>query len=86
MWHASTASPFLTVWELKLCALDALEAVGDQSKQWEEWTGKAYHIRRRLTPEEQEYVGPVVDIRADRDEVDRRLAPVRHILPPGWAE
>lgn len=38
--------------------------------EWVEWTGYAYHIRRRLTPEEQTIVGPIVDV---RDTDDGRL-------------
>ncbi|HZR50090.1 MAG TPA: hypothetical protein VFB06_11280 [Streptosporangiaceae bacterium] len=38
-----------------------LAGVGDASLgEWREWTGKAFHIRRRLTAREQRAVGTVV--------------------------
>ena len=40
-----------------------LSGVGDESQEWEEWTGYALHIRRRLTDEEAEPIGEVLDIR-----------------------
>ena len=72
---------------LRSHAMSALDGVGDRTLgEWEEWTGRSYHIRRRLTAADQILVGPVVDIRADQSEVRRRLYPVRHLLPAGWAE
>lgn len=71
------------VW-LRVAALQALEGVGDNRHEWEEWTGRAFHIRRRLTPEEQEYVGPAVDIRGT-DEYAQRVAACP-FLPVGWSE
>lgn len=71
--------------ELRKRALHALSGVGDRSQQWEEWTGKAYHVRRRLTEREQLTIGPAIDIRGT-DEAERRLAPVRPILGPDWRE
>lgn len=61
-------------------ALVALKGVGDKATgEWHEWTGYAYHVRRRLTPEEQERVGPVLDCRRTA-EFDRRYpAAVRHL-------
>lgn len=44
-------------------ATGALPGVGDVGHEWHEWTGFAYHIRRRLTPAEQAEVGDVRDIR-----------------------
>lgn len=87
MWHASTASnPMLNLSkdQLRVEALNALEGVGDPHHQWEQWTGRAFHVRRRLTPEEQEFVGPAIDIRGT-DEYARRLAACTW-LPPGWTE
>lgn len=49
--------------------------------QWEEWTGRAFHLRRRLTAEEQANVGPAVDCRGT-PEWGRRFAAVEHLLPP----
>ncbi len=39
--------------------------------QWEEWTGKAFHVRRRLTTEEQEPIGVAVDVRGTSEAVNR---------------
>jgi len=40
-----------------------LAAVGDRGHEWHEWTGHAYHVRRRLTAAEQLLVGDAVDLR-----------------------
>lgn len=48
--------------------------------QWEEWSGFAYHVRRRLTAEEQKQVGDVVDVRGT-EEGARRHASVLRFLP-----
>lgn len=70
--------PSLETW-----ARRALDGVG--APDLGEWTGRAFHLRRRLTPEEQSTVGDVLDIRGT-EEAERRLRPVRHLLPEGWAE
>jgi hypothetical protein len=71
------------------CALDALKGVGDASLgQWEEWAGRFYHVRRRLTAEEQASVGDALDIRGT-PEAERRRAAVERFLPPhmrNWRE
>ncbi len=71
------------------CALDALRGVGDSDLgQWEEWSGVAYHIRRRLSADEQCLVGDVIDVRGTPD-ADRRRAEVRQFLPAhmrNWIE
>jgi hypothetical protein len=76
VWHASAAPlPGWPVGEqsLRRFALEALEGVGDADLgEWEEWTGYAFHIRRRLSAEEQEPIGEVVDIRGT-PEAHRRL-------------
>jgi len=77
VWHASAASGFdgliYPETELRRFALESLEGVGDASLgEWEEWTGYAFHIRRRLSAEEQEPIGEVVDIRGT-PEARRRL-------------
>jgi hypothetical protein len=67
-------------------ALEALRGVGDSSLgQWEEDTGKAYHIRRRLSVAEQASTGPVKDIRGT-EEARRRLAGTRNLLPQAFYE
>lgn len=50
----------------------ALDGVGDEvSGQWEEYTGKAFHVRRRLTIEEQKPIVPAVDIRGTTEARNR---------------
>lgn len=63
----------------KLC-LDALAGVGDKSRQWEEWTGRAYHVRRRLRAGEQQAVGDAIDCRGS-EEGSKRLASARPFIP-----
>jgi hypothetical protein len=49
--------------------------------QWEQDRPGAYHVRRRLTPEEQVLVGEAIDIRGTaeaRERVERALP----LLPP----
>lgn len=65
---------------LRQYAREALDGVGDESREWEEWTGRAFHLRRRLTPAEDEHVGPVVDVRGT-PEGFRRADRLRRILP-----
>jgi hypothetical protein len=49
--------------ELKRIAYRHLAGVGDMSREWHEWTGYAFHLRRRLTAAEQAAVGSAVDLR-----------------------
>lgn len=91
VWHASAApypvTSFVIRDTLESWAELAIAGVGDAMLgEWHEWTGKAVHIRRRLSALEQQRVGPVVDIRTDSIEVDRRMRPIRHLLPVGWSE
>ncbi len=84
VWHAS-AAPFGGVHlgsdALRAAALLALKGVGDAERgQWEEWTGRAYHVRRRLTAAKQQSVGDVVDIRGT-DEAKRRHAAAQRRVP-----
>jgi hypothetical protein len=45
-------------------ALAALDGLGDPALgEWREWSGQAFHVRRRLTLAEQAPIGPAVDIR-----------------------
>lgn len=54
-------------------AMKILDGVGDESLgQWEERGASAYHIKRRLTEEEQSSVGVACDIRGSQ-EADERL-------------
>src|SRR4051812_38469214 len=88
VWHASTAPTTLPLSEaaLKALSMKALDFVGDAARgQWLEWTGRAYHVRRRLSAIEEARVGPVVDIRGTPD-ARRRLRGVMHLLPADWQE
>lgn len=45
-------------------AVEALSGLGDAALgEWRDWTGTAFHLRRRLSEQEASRVGPVVDIR-----------------------
>lgn len=67
-------------------ALAALQGVGSEALgQWEEWTGAAYHVKRRLTAEEQRQVGPALDIRGTVEQLERHEA-VRCYLPVGMKD
>lgn len=74
---------------LRQYALEALSGVGDADKgQWEEWSGTAYHIKRRLSLGEQQQIGDTKDIRGTREAEDRWKAVLR-FLPPhmrNWKE
>lgn len=59
----------------------AVEGVGDEvSGQWEEYTGKAFHVRRRLSAEEQESIGPAIDIRGTPEAMSR-INNIRMVMP-----
>lgn len=52
-----------------------LEGVGSPDLgEWSEWTGVAFHLRRRLTPDEQARVGDAVDLRGTAEARRRVLA------------
>ncbi|HMH93884.1 MAG TPA: hypothetical protein VK586_22740 [Streptosporangiaceae bacterium] len=61
--------------ELEQEAERALAGVGDASLgEWREWTGKAFHIRRRLSEREQQRTGLVVaDIRRTPEALQRAM-------------
>lgn len=52
--------------------------------EWREWTGRAFHLRRRLSVREQRGVGPVVDIRSTPEARRRaeRLGQMLAFAPP----
>ena len=52
--------------------------------EWRQWTGAAYHLRRRLDPAEQQRVGPVIDIRrtAEAARRARALGQLLSLAPP----
>lgn len=83
VWHVSVA-PLRAFYGATLCekrALQALDGLGaPELGEWREWTGRAFHIRRRLTADEQLPVGPVVDIRRTPEARDRAAALPRKLL------
>lgn len=84
VWHASAAKVGRRPHKLELRsqALIALAGVGDKAAgEWHEWSGHAYHVRRRLTAAEQMVVGPVLDCRGT-EEFRRRYEAVVDLLPP----
>lgn len=84
MWHASAAPVRGRHPQRETqaqIARVALTGVGDQTQQWEEWSGYVYHIRRRLTAAEEAQVGPARDLRGT-GEGARRFAAIAHTLPP----
>ena len=85
MWHASAASISRIRQQsesiLRSAALRALDGVGDAKLgEWLEWSGYAYHIRRRLTALEAVHIGEVIDIRGTA-EAERRRQVVLPFLP-----
>ena len=84
VWHASVAGSILKA-VLEREAERQLLGVGDASAgEWREWTGKAFHIRRRLSDREQRSVGPVEDIRGSDEARMRasRLGGLLALAPP----
>ena len=85
VWHAS-AAPLrrnlpTTEDALHAAAERALSGVGDRDAgEWVEYTGYAFHIRRRLTVTEERRIGPLVDVRGT-PEAMRRLRAVLGFLP-----
>src|SRR5262245_5213519 len=66
VWHVSVASSSIlaNATALEIECRRQLNGVGDPAVgEWGEWTGRAFHLRRRLSPREQLRVGPVLDIR-----------------------
>ena len=89
MWHASV-SPIGGVpternrAQLFAEAEAALSGVGDAALgEWREVGDKAVHIRRRLTVEEARTVGPVVDLRGQREALSR-LWRAQQWMPLEW--
>lgn len=67
--------------QLQSVARGMLEGVGDaQTFEHGEWSGKAYHLRRRLAPAEEGRIGPAEDIRGT-EEARRRVAAARLAAP-----
>jgi hypothetical protein len=60
---------------------EVLDGVGDASLgQWEERGETAWHLRRRLTTEEQASIGPACDLRGTK-EAQHRLTNAWRWLP-----
>lgn len=70
MWHASIApagNASLPKALYKKMARKVLSGIGDASAgEWEEW-GNAYHLRRRLSAQEQVQIGPTRDLRGTEE-------------------
>lgn len=87
VWHVSVA-PLRVLYGPAMCeqhALKALGGLGDPGLgEWREWTGQAFHIRRRMTASEQARVGPVRDVRRTPEAKRRALALGRRLAfaPP----
>ena len=58
----------------------AIAGVGNQNQEWLEWTGYAFHVRRRLTKQEQDQIGDAIDCR-DTEEGRQRFEAIKHELP-----
>jgi hypothetical protein len=86
VWHASAAPvPGRKAHKggLQAAALVALAAVGEKSLgEWHEWSGYTYHVRRRLSADEQMVIGDVVDCRGTY-EWQKRWESVKRELPAG---
>lgn len=83
MWHASIAPQRLTlpVDMLRALAHAELNGVGDSSLgEWEELGVRAFHLRRRLSAEEQRHVGAARDVRNHADGY-RRAQKMQRFLP-----
>jgi len=84
VWHCSVAGSILKA-VLEREAERQLFGVGDASRgEWREWSGKAFHIRRRLTEREQRRTGPAEDIRRSDEARMRagRVADRLRLAPP----
>jgi hypothetical protein len=73
VWHVSVAARGLAIpAELEAECNRQLQGVGDaRLGEWTEWSGRAFHLRRRLSEREQRLVGPVVDVRRTPEAVRR---------------
>jgi len=96
VWHASVAWQDLAgprpivlmipaqIIRLSYAARKALDGVGDaRLGEWSETGERAIHLLRRLTASEWGDRPWGMDYRHCA-EGERRLAPVRHLLPGGW--
>lgn len=82
VWHVSVAGSQRDRLEAE-CERQ-LRGVGDVVLgEWREWTGRAFHLRRRLSAREQRHVGPVVDVRRTPEALKRaqRLGTMLRFAP-----
>jgi hypothetical protein len=66
---------------LEAKARTALAGVGDRRYEWVDWTGYAFHVRRRLTDAEAAGIDAVLDLRGT-EEGRRRLRAIEAQLSP----
>jgi len=70
VWHASAAHG--SKFRCHKVAKNSIGGVGDaELGEWHEWSGFAYHVRRRLKPEEELLIGPAIDIRGTHEATNR---------------
>lgn len=85
VWHASIAAPGIAIpARLEAEAVRQLSGVGDSALgEWREWTGRAFHVRRRLSVREALRVGSVVDVRRTPEAARRaeRLGDLLRFVP-----
>jgi hypothetical protein len=88
VWHASISSHRLNVPvdALRRAAYEQLAGVGDAiAGEWEEIRTPYFHLRRRLSADEETLVGPALDIRGTWEATKRRRR-VERWLPSGYPE
>lgn len=84
VWHCSAAGG--SVFRLRAAVRLELSGVGDASLgEWTERSPHAFHLRRRLSADEQLLVGDVVDVRGI-DEGRSRFLAMRAYLPAWFTE
>jgi hypothetical protein len=73
VWHASVVHQSRSKDKMESLARKALRGVGDVTNEWSEWTGYAFHVRRRLTEHEQKIflIGEVCDLRGTKEATSR---------------
>ena len=52
-------------------AINQLAGVGNPVREWPEFTGRAYHLRRRVTLKEQAVTGDALDLRGTSEAMRR---------------
>lgn len=81
VWHCSVSGPERLKAKCHLWALTFLEGAGDAKRgEWQHWTGFAYHIRRRLSVDEEKLIGAACDVRGTI-EAQTRYEAIKNVLP-----